>query len=103
MIPVLPKVLTKNIDDIHSATTRVLVVVLLFGLCIVTTAYYKSTQARLEKCEDSHTKTEHKLDSVLSADRAHLEDDYKRLQARVAWQDSVKDVLKKIIVKQQRK
>lgn len=98
----LPQEITKSVDEIKTPSNRVLVLVLLVSISIVTTAYYKVTQARLNDCESHSMKTDMVVDSLRREINSRTDAENTRLIKRVAWQDSVKQVLQDIIDKQKR-
>lgn len=103
----LPTEVRKDIRQIKDVGLRILVTVLLLAICTITTAYYRVTRERLNDCEDRGNKQDkiienlkRKVDSLMNADFIKSEAENARLKNRVAWQDSIKQVLQSVIDRQ---
>lgn len=103
----LPQDVKKDIRKLPGAGVRLLVWLLLLAICTISTAYYRTTRERLNECENRGNrqditieKLNQKIDSLKMADFIKTETENVRLKNRVAWQDSIKQVLQSIIDRQ---
>jgi predicted negative regulator of RcsB-dependent stress response len=82
------------------ATASMLVVIFLVGVInVVTYSYYKALKEDVTKCENGYKTAEKVIDSLKSDELKKSEDINKRLQARVLWEDSVKQQLQILLYK----
>ena len=82
------------------AAASMLVVIFLVGIIgMETRSYYKTLQKEKIYCETGYARAEKVIDSLKSDELKKSEDINKRLQARVLWEDSVKQALQILLYK----
>lgn len=107
----IPLDIKKDIRRLPGAGIRILVYLLILGIAIIGSAYYKTTKARLDECEEHSNrqqidiekqqgetvKLRLEIDSLKLQTQIKTDEEVKQLKIRVAWQDSIKQALQHII------
>lgn len=85
----LPKEITKNVDEIKTPSNRVLVIVLLIAVSALSTLYLKSVSNRYNDCSEEVKVKDHKIDSMQNVSRVRDDSDNVREKRQHDWDQAL--------------
>ena len=89
----LPKDLKKPVDDLESASNKILVTCLILAVIFIFGVYYRNAESNANDCKETHLKDMLTMDSLYRVINLKIDKENEQLRAKDKWQDSVKFIL----------
>ena len=89
----LPKDLRKPVDDLESASNKILVTCLILAVVFIFGVYYRNAEGNASDCREMHLRDIGTIDSLYRVINLKTDKENEQLRAKDRWQDSVKFIL----------
>ena len=89
----LPKDLKKPVDDLESASNKILVTCLILAVVFIFGVYYRNAESSASDCREMHLRDIGTIDSLYRVINLKTDKENEQLRAKDRWQDSVKFIL----------